>query len=252
MHWGYWDPPFWGYLVYTLTVTHVTIAAVTIYLHRHQAHRALELHPAIAHFFRFWLWLTTAIVTRQWIAVHRKHHARVETADDPHSPQVYGIKTLLTRGTELYRASARDPETVTAYGHGAPDDWIERHLYTKRFEYGTPLLLLIDLALFGPYGLTVWAIQMAWVPLFAAGVVNGLGHYFGYRNFECQDRSTNIVPWGLLIGGEELHNNHHAFPGSARLSYRWWELDLGWAYIRILCFLGLARVKKRTPAAIDT
>ena len=244
---GIWDLPWWGYIAYTLLLTHITIVAVTVYLHRHQAHRAVDLHPIISHFFRFWLWLTTAMVTRQWVAVHRKHHARVETAEDPHSPVVFGIRKVLLEGAELYRAEARDPTIAEKYGHGTPDDWLERNIYSTRFEYGTPLMLVIDLILFGPLGLSIWAIQMAWIPFFAAGVVNGLGHYWGYRNYELPDASTNFMPWGILIGGEELHNNHHAFPSSAKFSSRWWELDLGWLHIRALCALGLARVKKMAP-----
>ncbi len=244
---GIWDLPWWGYIAYTLLLTHITIVAVTVYLHRHQAHRAVDLHPIISHFFRFWLWLTTAMVTRQWVAVHRKHHARVETAEDPHSPVVFGIRKVLLEGAELYRAEARDPAIAEKYGHGTPDDWLERNIYSTRFEYGTPLMLVIDLILFGLLGLSVWAIQMAWIPFFAAGVVNGLGHYWGYRNYELPDASTNFMPWGILIGGEELHNNHHAFPSSAKFSSKWWEFDLGWLHIRALCALGLARVKKIAP-----
>jgi stearoyl-CoA desaturase (delta-9 desaturase) len=238
-------PP-WGYVLVALAATHVTIAAVTIYLHRHQAHRAIELHPLAAHFFRLWLWLTTGMSTREWAAIHRKHHACVETGDDPHSPQVRGIRKVLWQGTELYRAEARNLETLAKYGHGAPADWLERHLYARR-SAGVGLTLVIDFLLFGFAGLTVWAVQMMWIPFFAAGVINGVGHWRGYRNFECPDASTNIVPWGLLIGGEELHNNHHAFASSAKFSSRWWELDLGWCYIRVLGALGLARVRKIAP-----
>ncbi len=239
--------PWWGYLVATLAMTHVTIAAVTIYLHRHQAHRALDLHPAVAHFFRFWLWLTTGMVTRQWAAIHRKHHAKVETPDDPHSPQVFGIRRVLLEGSELYRAEAANAETLSKYGHGTPDDWLERHLYTRHSGKGVALMLLIDVLLFGPIGITVWAVQMLWIPIFAAGVINGIGHYWGYRNYEVADASTNIVPWGILIGGEELHNNHHTFASSAKLSSKWWEFDIGWLYIRLLAVAGLARIKKIPP-----
>ncbi|MBA3495256.1 MAG: transposase [Gammaproteobacteria bacterium] len=247
---GLLDTPVWGCVIYTLVVTHITIVTVTVFLHRYQAHRALDLHPAIEHFFRFWLWLTTGMVTRQWVAVHRKHHACVETKDDPHSPQVYGIKKLLLEGTELYRVGTKDQETLEKYGHGTPDDWIERNVYTKHGKFGVGSMLVIDVLLFGPLGLTVWAVQMLWIPIFAAGIVNGLGHYWGYRNFECPDASTNISPWGILIGGEELHNNHHAFASSARLSSKWWEFDIGWMYIKIFALLGLARVKKLAPQPV--
>ncbi len=238
----------WGVIGYTLLLTHLTIASVTIFLHRHQAHRALELHPVVSHFFRFWLWLTTSMVTREWVAVHRKHHARCETTDDPHSPQTRGIATVLWQGAELYRREADCPETLARYGKGTPDDWLERRLYTGHPSAGIALMLLLNLLLLGPIGLTVWAVQMIWIPLFAAGVINGLGHWFGYRNYASPDAATNIVPWGILIGGEELHNNHHAYPGSARLASRRWEFDLGWFYIRVMERLGLARVKKVAPA----
>ena len=226
--------PWWGYVLVALALTHVTIAGVTIFLHRHQAHRALELHPIVSHFFRFWLWLTTGMVTREWAAVHRKHHAKCETVDDPHSPVTFGLKKVLLEGAELYRVGAADPDTVAKYGHGAPDDWIERNLYSKHTVLGIATMLVIDLVLFGAIGLTIWAVQMAWIPLFAAGVINGLGHHTGYRNFQTEDASTNIVPWGILIGGEELHNNHHAYGSSAKLSSKWYEFDIGWLYIRIL------------------
>lgn len=241
------DPPWWGYVLVTLGLTHVTIASVTIFLHRHQAHRTLALHPIASHFFRFWLWLTTGIVTREWVAVHRKHHARVETTEDPHSPQIYGIRKVLFEGTELYRLEAANAATLEKYGHGTPADWIERNLYAKRSWLGIGLMLGIDLALFGPIGLTIWAVQMLWIPFFAAGVINGIGHYWGYRNFAPNDASRNIVPWGILIGGEELHNNHHAYAASARLSNKWWEFDIGWMYIRILEKLHLAKVRKVAP-----
>ncbi|MGH8610497.1 MAG: DesA family fatty acid desaturase [Gammaproteobacteria bacterium] len=244
---GVWDLPWWGCIVYTLIVTHISIVAVTVYLHRCQAHRAIELHPSISHFFRFWLWLTTAMVTSQWAAVHRKHHALVETPEDPHSPQIVGIKKVLLEGAELYRAEARNPAIVKKYGHGTPEDWLEQNIYSRRFEFGTPLMLLIDLVLFGPLGLSIWGVQMLWIPVLAAGVVNGVGHYSGYRNYELPDASTNFMPWGIVIGGEELHNNHHAFPSSAKFSSQWWEFDIGWLYIQILCALGLARVKKLPP-----
>jgi len=247
---GLLDLPWWGYVAVALALTHITIAAVTIYLHRCQSHRALALHPVVSHFFRFWLWLTTGMVTKQWVAIHRKHHARVETPDDPHSPQQVGILKVLLEGTELYRAEARNAETLAKYGHGTPDDWVERHLYTRYADKGCLLMLAVDLVLFGPIGLTVWAVQMLWIPVTAAGIINGVGHWGGYRNFETPDASTNIVPWGIIIGGEELHNNHHAFASSAKLSNKRWELDLGWVYIRVLAGLGLARVKKLPPELV--
>ena len=245
---GLIDLPWWGYVLVALALTHVTIAGVTIYLHRHQAHRALDLHPIPSHFFRFWLWLTTGMVTREWASIHRKHHARCETPDDPHSPQVEGISKVMWEGAELYRAASRDRELVEKYGHGTPDDWIERHLYTGHSQLGVSIMLVTDVVLFGAAGLTIWAVQMLWIPFFAAGVINGVGHYWGYRNFDSRDSSTNIVPWGILIGGEELHNNHHAYASSAKLSSKWYEFDIGWLYIRLLEMAGLARVKKTTPA----
>ncbi|MGB3425195.1 MAG: fatty acid desaturase [Castellaniella sp.] len=248
----------WALVGVTLVLTHITIAAVTLYLHRSQAHRGVDLHPVVAHFFRFWLWLTTGMVTREWVAIHRKHHAKCERDGDPHSPAVFGLAQVFFRGAELYRDEARNAETLARYGHGAPDDWIERKLYSRNL-LGISLMLIVDLALFGVIGLTVWAVQMAWIPFWAAGVVNGLGHAWGYRNFACPDDSTNVVPWGLLIGGEELHNNHHAYGTSAKFSSRWYEFDLGWAYIRVLQTLGLAKVRRvaprlrlRAPAAADT
>jgi stearoyl-CoA desaturase (delta-9 desaturase) len=239
--------PWWGYVVVTLALTHVTIASVTIFLHRCQAHRGLELHPAVSHFFRFWLWLTTGMVTKEWVAIHRKHHARVETAEDPHSPQARGIGTVLLQGTELYRAEAKNLETLEKYGTGTPDDWIERHLYTPYSWQGCGLMLALNVVLCGPIGFTIWAVQMAWIPVTAAGIINGIGHYWGYRNFSTDDASANIIPWGIVIGGEELHNNHHAYGTSAKLSSRWFELDLGWAYIRVLEVFGLATVRKVAP-----
>lgn len=239
--------PWWGYVVAAFALTHITIAAVTIFLHRGQAHRGLDLHPAVSHFFRFWLWLTTGMITKEWVAIHRKHHARVETPDDPHSPQTRGIRKVLLEGAELYRAEAKNAETLEKYGAGTPDDWVERNVYS-RFEWeGVGLMLVIDVVLFGPIGLTIWAVQMAWIPITAAGIINGLGHYWGYRNFSCEDASRNIVPWGIVIGGEELHNNHHAYGTSAKLSSRWYEFDLGWAYIRCLEALRLAKVRKVAP-----
>ena len=239
--------PWWGYIVVALALTHVTIACVTIFLHRAQAHRALDLRPSISHLFRFWLWLTTGMVTKEWVAIHRKHHAKVETSDDPHSPQAHGINTVFWRGTELYRAESKNAETIEKYGRGTPDDWMERNVYTRYSWEGVGLMLVVNLMLFGGAGLTIWAVQMAWIPVTAAGVINGFGHYWGYRNFACADASTNIVPWGIFIGGEELHNNHHAYGTSAKLSSRWYEFDLGWAYIRILETLGLAEVRKVAP-----
>ena len=239
--------PWWGYVVVTLALTHVTIAAVTIFLHRCQAHRALDLHPAVSHFFRFWLWLTTGMVTKEWAAIHRKHHAKVETDEDPHSPITRGLSTVVWSGAELYRAEARNAETIERYGHGTPDDWLERNVYTRHSWQGVGLMLAIDLALFGAVGAAIWAAQMAWIPFWAAGIVNGVGHYWGYRNYASSDTSTNIVPIGILIGGEELHNNHHAYGTSAKFSARWYEFDLGWAYIRALSALGLADVRRVAP-----
>jgi stearoyl-CoA desaturase (delta-9 desaturase) len=244
---GVFDLPWWGVVAVALGLTHITIAGVTIFLHRHQAHRALDLHPIPSHFFRFWLWLTTGMITKEWAAIHRKHHAKCETAEDPHSPQVLGIKKVFFEGAELYRAARKVPETMEKYGHGTPDDWLERNIYAKHSGKGIVLMLAVDLILFGPIGLTIWAVQMAWIPVTAAGIVNGIGHYWGYRNFACEDASTNVLPWGILIGGEELHNNHHAYGSSAKLSSKWFEFDIGWLYIRILETLGLAEVKRMAP-----
>lgn len=247
MYAGLVDWPWWAYVLATLALTHVTIAAVTIFLHRHQAHRALDLHPLVGHFFRCWLWLTTGMVTKEWVAIHRKHHAKCETPDDPHSPQVLGIGKVLKEGAELYRDEAKNADTLQRYGHSTPDDWLERRVYSPYNYVGMGILMFIDLGLFGIAGLTVWAVQLLWIPIWAAGVINGIGHYWGYRNYETRDASSNIVPWGIFIGGEELHNNHHAFPSSAKLSNKWWELDVGWFYIRVLQGLRLARVKKVAP-----
>ena len=242
---GIFTIPLWGPLVVALALTHVTIAAVTIYLHRTQCHRALVLHPLASHFFRFWLWLTTGMVTRQWIAVHRKHHAKSETADDPHSPQILGIGRVLWGGMLLYAKEAKNAETIARYGGGAPADWMERRVYSAFPGLGIVLMPLIDIALFGVFpGMLVYGIQMVWIPFLAAGVINGLGHHFGYRSHACNDASTNILPWGILIGGEELHNNHHAFVTSAKLSLKWYEFDIGWMYIRVLALCGLAKVKR--------
>jgi len=244
---GLLDFSAWQVVIYTLVVTHITIAAVTIYLHRHQAHRALDLHAIPSHFFRFWLWLTTGQVTKEWASIHRKHHAKCDTEEDPHSPQTRGIRKVLFEGAELYRAESKVKETMDKYGHGTPDDWIERHVYTGRSMWGVASLLVINVALFGVIGLTVWAIQMMWIPITAAGIINGLGHWWGYRNYDCSDAATNIFPWGILIGGEELHNNHHTYATSAKLSSKWYEIDLGWGYIRMLEMVGLAKVKKVAP-----
>ena len=240
---GVFDLPWWGYVLVTLCLTHVSIAAVTIFLHRHQAHRALDLSPLPSHFFRFWLWLTTGMVTREWAAIHRKHHAKCDTVEDPHSPQILGLPRVLFAGVFLYVKEAHNPDTISRYGHGTPDDWIERHLYTPLHKLGVALMLAIDIALFGVVpGAIIWAVQVAWIPFWAAGVINGVGHFWGYRNYSCADASTNISPWGIFIGGEELHNNHHAYATSARLSTQWYEVDIGWLYIRILEVLGLAEV----------
>jgi len=244
---GLWNLSFWGYVGAALLLTHITIASVTIFLHRHQAHRALTLHPAVSHFFRFWLWLTTGMITREWIAVHRKHHARCETSDDPHSPQVYGIRRVLFGGAFLYRDETAKDATLETYGRGAPNDWLERNVYTPHNVAGILVMLALDLVLFGLPGIAIFVIQVAWIPFWAAGVINGVGHYLGYRNFETEDASRNIVPIGILIGGEEFHNNHHAYGSSAKLANKWWELDIGWVYICILEALGLASVKKVAP-----
>jgi stearoyl-CoA desaturase (delta-9 desaturase) len=242
----------WGYVGVTLLLTHITIASVTIFLHRHQAHNALCLNPAISHFFRFWLWFTTGTVTREWVAVHRKHHARCETEEDPHSPRYKGILCVLLGGLWLYRREARNLQTLEKFGQGTPDDWLERRLYGAHPWLGIALMLALDGVLFGLPGLAIFAVQMIWIPFWAAGVINGLGHYLGYRGFETADASRNILPWGILVGGEELHNNHHAYAASARLSNRWYEIDLGWIYIRCLAMLRLARVKRLAPRAVST
>ncbi len=246
---GTWHLAWWQIVLFTLALTHITMISVTVFLHRHQAHRALDLHPAVAHFFRLWLWLTTGQVTKEWAAIHRKHHAKCEQADDPHSPQVYGIRKVLFQGAELYRAESKNKETIARYGHGTPDDWIERNLYTRFSWQGVGLMMIIDVSLFGALGLTVWAVQMAWTPITAAGIINGAAHFWGYRNFESPDASTNISPWGILIAGEELHNNHHTYPTSAKLSVKPYEFDIGWMYISMLQFAGLAHVKKTPPKA---
>jgi stearoyl-CoA desaturase (delta-9 desaturase) len=249
---GLFDLPWWGYVLYTLIITQITIAAVTLYLHRSQAHLALELHPVVAHFFRFWLWLTTGMSTLEWVAVHRKHHAKCETGDDPHSPRYFGIRKVFFQGAELYRKEADNPETLSKYGHGMPHDWLERKVYygPLRRIVGVSLLLPLQFLLFGFIGVTIWAIQIMWIPLHAAGGINGIGHYWGYRNYETPDDSTNMTPWAFWVGGEELHNNHHAYPSSARFSLKPWEFDIGWMYIRILRTLGLAKVKKTAPEPV--
>ena len=250
IHWlshGLWDLAWWQIVLYTLATTHITIAAVTLFLHRAQAHRALDLGPIPSHFFRFWLWLGTGMVTKEWVAIHRKHHAKCESADDPHSPQTKGIETVFWKGSELYRAEAKNQDTLSKFGHGTPNDWIERNLYSRFTWQGVGLTLILNLALFGALGATVWAVQMLWIPVSAAGVINGIGHYWGYRDFEAPDASTNISPWGVIIGGEELHNNHHTYPTSAKFSVKPYEFDIGWVYIRIFEKLGWATVKKVPP-----
>ena len=243
--------PWWGYTIFVLVTTHLTIVSVTLFLHRNQSHRAFSLHKAVSHFFRGWLWFTAGIVTRQWVAVHRKHHATVETNDDPHSPQILGIHRVLWLGLLLYRRAAANRETLDKYGNGTPDDWIERNIYARFPNAGIALLLILELLAFGPLaGTLVWLAQMIWIPFWAAGVINGLGHFLGYRNYELEDASRNIVPWGILIGGEELHNNHHAFAGSARFSAKPWEIDLGWFYIRMLEHLSLANASRQPPVLI--
>ncbi|GAA4406776.1 aminotransferase [Advenella faeciporci] len=237
----------WQLVLVTLVLTHITIVGVTIFLHRSQTHRGLDLHPIAAHFFRMWLWLTTGMVTKEWVAIHRKHHAKCEKEGDPHSPIVYGIEKVLWKGAELYREESANEETLKRYGHGTPDDWLERNLYTRHSGLGIILTLIVDVLLFGAAGLTVWAVQMAWIPFWAAGVVNGLGHYIGYRNFSSPDSSTNLFPIGIIIGGEELHNNHHAYGTSAKFSSKWYEFDIGWLYIKLMGYVGLAKVRKVAP-----
>ena len=245
---GVFDLPWCGHVIVALLLTHITIVSVTVFLHRQQAHHALDLHPAVSHFFRLWLWLTTGMVTQEWAAVHRKHHAKVETPEDPHSPQVLGLNRVLWGGVFLYVKEANKHETIGRYGHGTPNDWLERHVYSKFQILGITMSGAADVVLFGIVpGALVLLTQIVWIPFWAAGVINGIGHYWGYRHWSTPDASTNIVPWGILIGGEELHNNHHAYPTSAKLSYKWYELDIGWLYIRMLEALGLARVKHVAP-----
>ena len=244
---GVWDLAWWQIVLYTLLTTHITIAAVTIFLHRSQAHRSLDLGAIPSHFFRFWLWVGTGMQTKEWVAIHRKHHAKCETVDDPHSPQTRGLNTVMWRGAELYRSEAKNEETLKKFGHGTPNDWVERNVYSRFAWQGVGLMLILDVILFGGVGLTVWAVQMLWIPFWAAGVVNGVGHYWGYRNFEAVDASTNLVPWGIVIGGEELHNNHHTYPTSAKFSVKKYEFDIGWVYISAMQKIGWAKVKKLPP-----
>src|SRR5258706_468593 len=245
---GFLNLPWWGDLLALLVLVQITIAGVTIYLHRCQAHRALELHPIVSHFFRLWLWLTTGMITKEWAAIHRKHHAKCETEDDPHSPRILGINRVLFTGVVLYVEESHKPETMTRYGHGTPDDWMERNVYTPLNKYGILILAALDIWAFGLIpGALIYGIQVGWIPFWAAGVINGIGHYWGYRNFQTEDDSTNIVPWAAWIGGEELHNNHHAYPTSAKFSIRWYEFDIGWMYITIMEALGLAKVRKTAP-----
>jgi stearoyl-CoA desaturase (delta-9 desaturase) len=241
---------FWEYVLVTFVFIQITFMGVTLYLHRDATHRSLDLHPALRHFFRFWLWMTSGIVTKEWVAVHRKHHARCETPEDPHSPVVLGLKKVLLEGAELYQAAARDPEVTEKFGRGTPNDWMERNVYFKYRNFGIVLLIVVDLVLFGVPGIIIMAAQLLANPLLAAGVVNGVGHYYGYRNFECADAARNVVPWGLLLAGEELHNNHHAFPSSAKFSVQRWEFDIGWLYIRVFKALGLARVLRTAPEPV--
>ena len=247
---GLLDLSFWGYVLAAFIMVQITMMAVTLYLHRDQAHRAIDLHPFLRHFFRFWIWCTSGMLTREWVSIHRKHHAFCETEDDPHSPQIYGLKKVMLEGAELYREETRNEETLEKFGRGTPDDWLERNIYL-RFPFGGIIFMFVaNLLFFGVPGITIFAIQMMSMPVFAAGIINGVGHHSGYRNFECDDAATNIVPWGLLIGGEELHNNHHAFPTSAKFSVRKWEFDIGWLYIKIFSLFGLAKVNRVAPQPI--
>ena len=230
-------------LLFTLLMTHLTIVSVTLYLHRSQSHRGVEFHPVLAHAMRFWLWLTTGMNTKQWVAIHRKHHQTTDQEGDPHSPHVFGIKTVMTTGWLLYNTASKDADFVMQYGKGTPKDWIERKLYTPHTRLGILLMLVIDLVLFGPWGLLVWGVQMIWIPFWAAGMINGMGHWWGYRNGETKDHSRNIFPIGIIVGGEELHNNHHLAPASPKFSIKPWEFDIGWLYIRILCALRLAKLR---------
>jgi stearoyl-CoA desaturase (delta-9 desaturase) len=245
---GLLNLPWWGDVIAGLILVQITIAGVTLYLHRCQAHRALELHPVVSHFFRFWLWMTTGMITKEWAAIHRKHHAKCETEEDPHSPRIHGINKILFTGVVLYVKESHKTEVMDKYGHSTPTDWLERNVYTPMNKWGIVLLAVIDIWLFGLVpGAIIYGLQLGWIPFWAAGVINGVGHYFGYRNFQTDDDSTNIVPWAAWIGGEELHNNHHAYPTSAKFSLRWYEFDLGWMYVKILEFFGLATVRKQAP-----
>ncbi|MEO5694618.1 MAG: fatty acid desaturase [Usitatibacter sp.] len=245
---GLLNLPWWGDVIAALILVQITIAGVTLYLHRCQAHRALDLHPVVSHFFRFWLWMTTGMITKEWAAIHRKHHAKCETEEDPHSPRIHGINKILFAGVVLYVRESHKKDVMEKYGHSTPTDWMERNVYTPLNKWGIMLLLTIDVALFGVVpGVIIYGLQLGWIPFWAAGVINGIGHYFGYRNFQTDDDATNIGPWGVWIGGEELHNNHHAYPTSAKFSIRWYEFDLGWMYVKILEALGLATVRKQAP-----
>lgn len=230
-------------IVYLLVATHITIVSVTLFLHRGQAHRGIVFHPILSHIMRFWLWLTTGMVTKEWVAVHRKHHRYVDEPLDPHSPGIYGIWRVLFAGVLLYSDATKDQQMVKSYGAGTPNDWIEKNIYSKFPLHGVILLLVLNTWLFHGWGIVIWLIQMAWIPFWAAGVINGIGHFWGYRNYNTSDTSKNIVPFGILIGGEELHNNHHQDPASAKLSNKWWELDIGWIYLKAFSFLGLAKIK---------
>lgn len=230
-------------IVYTLVMTHITIMCVTLFLHRGQAHKSIEFNHIVAHLMRFWLWLTTGMVTKQWVAIHRKHHRYSDLEGDPHSPVVYGIWQVLFKGALLYNAASKDKDMVNTYGVGVPDDWVERNVYTPHSRAGIGILLLINICLFGWIGLVIWGIQMIWIPFWAAGVINGLGHWVGYRNGVTKDQSRNLLPIGIIIGGEELHNNHHLNPASPRLSKHWFEFDIGWAYTKLFEKLGFAKVK---------
>lgn len=244
---GLWDVSVWTLVFWTAISCHITLLSVTVFLHRSQAHRSVDLHPVLQHFFRFWLWLTTGMITKEWVSVHRKHHARCEGPEDPHSPQIHGIRKVLLEGAELYREAAADPQVLEKFGHGTPDDWLERHIYSRFPVAGVAALAVLEFALFGLAGIAVFAIQMLCVPVLAAGVINGLAHFWGYRNFETDDAATNITPFAAVICGEELHNNHHAYPSSARFSLRKWEFDLGWAYLRVFSMLGLAKIRRVAP-----
>ena len=239
-----------GYVTYTLVVTHITIVAITLYLHRGVCHSAIEIKPILSHFFRFWLWLTTSMRTADWVAIHRKHHAKVETIDDPHSPAVFGIKNVLFRGADLYHDEKNNKETIEKYSENCPKDWIENQIYTGRNNYGILLLFISNILLFGVVGIIIWSIQMAWTPIFAAGGINGAGHYYGYRNYDTNDDSTNMSPIAFFIGGEELHNNHHAFPTAAKFSLKPWEFDIGWFYIKLFSLFGQIKVKRLAPKTI--